>query len=171
MESRLLRVVFALVVVLMPSCAPRFFAGMDVEDGKGARVSIRGDFGSVPKTMDGSASGGPTSLASGGSRGQRTTAMVEPGVPATIEVGDIKITGPFHASPVVGERMHGAGMLARVYGQVKGLDIISKIFLNRDNQRGMTDRARNASEAANERAGIEAATERARIEAASEAAQ
>ena len=136
---------------------------MTVEDGNGAKVSFRGNMGIAQVASDNSSSGGPTTLISGGSKGIRGTQAAETSNPGSIKVGDIEIVGPFDSSTIVAERMHGMGILARAYAQVQSLGIISKIFTNRDNQRGQTDRAAINSETAVETSEIEAAVDTAEL--------
>ncbi len=160
----------ALLPLLLTGCFPRFFPGVDIEDGQGARVSIRGDWGAITSSTRAESGGGPTSMLAGGSRGELDTTASESDQPPSLSVGGITMTGPFQTSPVVAQRVHGLGIVSRAVAQVKMWKTAFDFMGRREEARAATERAREASQAATERARIEATTEAARIRAAAESA-
>tara|TARA_R110000796_G_scaffold17656_2_gene54191 strand:- start:7523 stop:8023 length:501 start_codon:yes stop_codon:yes gene_type:complete len=127
-----------LLVSTLPGC---FFAGLTVEDGTGAKVSFRGNMGIAQVESSGLSAGGPSTIVTGGSRGERTTRAVETQQQGLIKVGGIEIRGPIDNSTIVAERVHGVGIVSRTIAQIKNWKVVGDLFKNKYNQEGATDRA------------------------------
>lgn len=98
--------------------------------------------------------GGPTSLMSGGSRGNRSADFAQVPQPGSISIGGpdgIQIVGAtISSSQPIDSTSHGLGMLARVWGMVRSIEGMFDFAKVRDTNRRDVDLANS-----NNTAGVE----------------
>ncbi len=114
----------------------------------GARFFSSDDYGLVTVATVNESGGGPTSLFSGGSRGERRTWREESGAESRVRVGGIDIRGPIDSSTRAGERGFVLGMAARTWAQAESIARMFSFAGLRERQRAGVERARVRAEGA-----------------------
>ena len=153
-----MRIMLLLLPVLATGCA-RF------KDGQGASVVLFGtDLNMVTTSTTNRSGGGPSTLFTGASRGERTTTRTEAQSRGLIQVGGIRIEGgTLDQSTGIGEVGFIAASIGRIIGMTKSVSAMFDWARNRDNVGGATDQLESTNAARTDQARIAGEVKRSQI--------
>ena len=149
----------ALLPLLLASGCARF------QDGQGASVVLFGtDLNLVTTSTENRSGGGPSTLFTGASRGERATTRTEAQSRGLIQVGNIRIEGgTLDQSTGIGEVGFIAASIGRIIGMTKSVSAMFDWARNRDNVEGATGQLNSSNAARTDAARIEAEVKRSQI--------